>query len=170
MILDDDPTTTPDPQEDPSGWPIVSPGDIVVAEWDWDLAYMGVYLRLEICSRSPYLVREAVLRIDGKGQGSDRVVASRWAKVGPLLPGVRVREEVGISAQGGIGGVSFTSVRASAAVDRVARCRAWLRFMFMMSVPSGDLDRDLNPPGRSGAMPPTARPACQALRLPQWQR
>jgi len=32
-------------------WPVVSPDKIVVAESDWDLAYMGVYLKLEICNR-----------------------------------------------------------------------------------------------------------------------
>jgi hypothetical protein len=97
-----------------SVWPVVTPNQIVIAEYDWDLAYMGVYLRLEICNRSPYLVREAELRIDGKGPGSDRVVTSREVKVGTLFPGVYLHEEVGIGEQGGIGGVSFNSVAAHA--------------------------------------------------------
>jgi hypothetical protein len=95
-------------------WPVVSPDKIVVAESDWDLAYMGVYLRLEICNRSPFLVREAELRIDGRGAATPGVVTSREIKVGPLFPGVYVHEEVGIGAQGGISGVSFDTVAVHA--------------------------------------------------------
>lgn len=101
-------------------WPIVSPGFIRIEEWDWDPHYMGVDLRLEICNRSPYLVREAELRIDGTGPGDPAagvrggVVASRTVKVGPLFPGVFVHENVGLGAQGGITGVGFEPVAARA--------------------------------------------------------
>jgi hypothetical protein len=64
---------------------------------------------------SPYLVREAELRIDGNGQTTQRVVASRVLKVGPLFPGVYVHEEVGIGAREGISGLAFNSVAAHAA-------------------------------------------------------
>ena len=95
-------------------WPSVSPRLIGVAEWDWDPAYMGVYLRLEICNNSPYLVREATLRIDGRGQTVQRVVASRDVRVGPLFPGVYHHEEVGIGDPAGISGVSFDVLAACA--------------------------------------------------------
>jgi hypothetical protein len=114
MILDDNSLSRSGFTEDPVVWPEVSPENIVIAEWDWDLAYMGVYLRLEICNRSPYLVREAEIRIDGCGQTVQRVVTSRQVKVGPLFPGVYVYEEVGIGAREGISGLSFNSVMARA--------------------------------------------------------
>jgi hypothetical protein len=75
---------------------------------------MGVYLRLEICNHSPYLVREATLRIDGFGQTTQKIVTSRVVTVGPLFPGVYVHEEVGVGAPEGISGVSFESVTARA--------------------------------------------------------
>ena len=90
MIQDDNPSLPQESAADPPAWPVVSASDIRIAEWDWDLAYMGVYLRLEICNSSPYLVREATLRIDGRGQTAQRVVATRELKVGPLFPGVYV--------------------------------------------------------------------------------
>ena len=95
-------------------WPVVTPDEIGVPDFHYDLAYMGVLLQIEICNRSSYLVREAELRIDGNAPGSRKVVTSREIKVGPLFPGVYVREEVGIGAQGGISGVSFNSVAAQA--------------------------------------------------------
>jgi hypothetical protein len=112
----DDKSRSPatDLMDNPLDWPVVSPGEIGIAEWDWDLAYMGVYLRLEICNRSPYLVREATLRIDGRGQTTQRVVTSREVTVGPLFPGVYVHEEVGVGAREGISGVSFDLVTALA--------------------------------------------------------
>ncbi len=93
---------------------MVSPSEIAIADWDWDLAYMGVYLRLEICNRSRYLVREATLRIEGQGRGGLGVVTSRLVHMGPLFPGVRVHEEVGVSAQGGIGGIGIETLAAHA--------------------------------------------------------
>jgi hypothetical protein len=114
MIADDDSSSRPGSTEGPVVWPVVSPGTIVIAEWDCDLAYMGFYLRLEICNRSPYLVREAELRIDGFGRGTQRVVTSRAINVGPLLPGEYIHEEVGIGAREGIQGLSFNSVKAQA--------------------------------------------------------
>ncbi len=95
-------------------WPVVSPDEIGIADWAYDLAYMGVYLKLEICNRSPFLVREGELRSDGRGPGSQRGGTSREVKVGPLFPGVYFHEEIGISEQGGIGGVSFNTVAAYA--------------------------------------------------------
>jgi hypothetical protein len=92
----------------------VSPDDIVVPDFGCDLAYMGFNLRVEICNRSPYLVREAELRIDGRGRTVPRVVTSREVRVGPLFPGVIIHEEVGIGAPEGISGVSFHSVAAHA--------------------------------------------------------
>jgi hypothetical protein len=100
--------------DDASAWPAVSPGQIGIAEWDWDLAYMGVYLRLEVRNASPYLVREAELRIDGRGKTTQGIVASRVINVGPLFPGVYVHAEVGIGAPEGISGVSFDPVTARA--------------------------------------------------------
>jgi hypothetical protein len=120
MIIDDDPPSRPDRRQEPSGWPLVSPGHIGVDDYEYDLAYMGVYLRLEILNRSPYLVREATLRVDGLGPGAagttapGGVVTSREIKVGPLFPGVPFREELGIGAPGGITGLSFESVAAQA--------------------------------------------------------
>jgi hypothetical protein len=114
MILDDHSLSRSGSSEIPVVWPEVSPENIVIAEWDWDLAYMGVYLRLEICNRSPYLVRAAEIRIDGCGQTVQRVVTSRQIKVGPLFPGVYVHEEIGIGAREGISGLSFNSVMARA--------------------------------------------------------
>lgn len=114
------PVTTTDRRA--SVWPIVPPGLIRIEEWDWDPHYMGVDLRLEIRNRSPYLVREAELRIDGTGPGDPAagvrggLVASRTVKVGPLFPGVSVRENIGLGAQGGITGVSFEPVAARAVV------------------------------------------------------
>ncbi len=101
-------------------WPTVSPGFIRIEEWDWDPHYMGVDLRLEICNRSPYLVREAELRVNGTGPGDPAagvrggLVASRTIKVGPLFPGVYVHEDIGLGAQGGITGVGFDPVAARA--------------------------------------------------------
>jgi hypothetical protein len=100
--------------DDQSVWPIVSPDDIGVAEFDWDLAYMGVYLRLEICNYSPYLVREAEISVLGYGRGTQRTVTTREIKAGPLFPGVYHHEEVGIGEPGGIGGVGFRSIMAHA--------------------------------------------------------
>jgi hypothetical protein len=97
-----------------SPWPTVSPDDIVVPDFGCDLAYMGFYLRLEVCNHSPYLVREVELRIDGRGQTVPRIVTSREIRVGPLFPGVIVHEEVGIGAREGISGFSFESVAAHA--------------------------------------------------------
>lgn len=116
----DGPVKPKDFREVRAVWPIVSPGFIRIEDWDWDPHYMGVDLRLEICNRSPYLVREAELRIDGTGPGDPAVgirgglVASRTVKVGPLFPGVFVHENVGLGAQGGITGVSFDPVAARA--------------------------------------------------------
>lgn len=45
---------------------------------------------------------------------SDRVVASREVKVGPLFPAAYAHEEVGIGAREGITGLKFTSVSADA--------------------------------------------------------
>jgi hypothetical protein len=120
MTIDDVPPSRPDRRQEPSGWPVVSPDHIGVDDYEYDLAYMGVYLRLEILNRSPYLVREAILRVDALGPGTagatarGGVVASRGIKVGPLFPGVPVREELGIGAPGGITGLSFESVAAQA--------------------------------------------------------
>jgi hypothetical protein len=96
-----------------SDWPVVTPDDIVIADFEYDLAYMGVYLRLEICNISPYLVREAELLIEGRGP-ADRASRTRELKVGPLLPGVRFHAEIGLGAPGGIQGVSFDSLAARA--------------------------------------------------------
>jgi len=114
MTANDNPPSRPDSRNDLAPWPIVSPDEIVIAEWDWDMAYMGVYLKLEICNRSPYLVREAELRIDGRAQGVPGIATSREIRTGPLFPGVFVHEEIGIGARGGIGGVSFNFVSAHA--------------------------------------------------------
>lgn len=120
MAVNDDNSSRPAGPDDPSEWPVVSPNDIGVAELDSDLAYMGLYLKLEIRNNSSYLVREAELRIDGKGPGipgrvTPRGVATtREIKVGPLFPGVYAHEEIGIGAQGGITGVSFDFVTARA--------------------------------------------------------
>jgi hypothetical protein len=117
MAIDDDSTSRPAPPDRakcPSAWPEVSPDKIVVPDFASDLAYMGLYLKLEIVNRSPYLVREAELRIDGRGPGSPRTVTSREVKVGPLFPGVWFHEEVGIGAQGGVTGLRFNSVSAQA--------------------------------------------------------
>ena len=113
-MADDGPSARPDIAGDPLIWPVVTPGNIVIADFEYDLAYMGVYLRLEICNRSPYLVREAELRVDGRGQKVQKIVTSETITVGPLFPGVHVHEEVGIGAQEGISGVAFESVAASA--------------------------------------------------------
>lgn len=106
--------------DEPVEWPVVSPDDIGVPDFEADLAYMGFSLKLKICNSSSYLVREAVLRIDGKGPGIEGqvttkgVVTSRAVKVGPLLPGVYVCEEVGIGAQGGLNGLGFVTLSAQA--------------------------------------------------------
>ena len=95
-MVDDGPSARPGIAGDPLIWPVVTPGNIVIADFEYDLAYMGVYLRLEICNRSPYLVREAQLRVDGRGQTVQKIVTSETITVGPLFPGVHVHEEVGI--------------------------------------------------------------------------
>lgn len=120
MTKDDDPSSRLDPKVGSVGWPVVSPDDIGVPDFEADLAYMGFNLRLKIRNSSSYLVREAALRIDGKGPGipgqatRGGVVTSREVKVGPLLPGVYVCEEVGIGAQGGINGLGFVTLSAQA--------------------------------------------------------
>lgn len=116
----DGPGEPNDPREDRAVWPVVAPSFIRIEEWDWDPHYMGVDLRLEICNRSPYLVREAELRVDGTGPGDPAagvrggLVASRTVKVGPLFPGVYVHEAIELGARGGITGVSFESVAVRA--------------------------------------------------------
>ncbi|HSQ79405.1 MAG TPA: hypothetical protein VLN41_02325 [Candidatus Bathyarchaeia archaeon] len=101
-----------DPDDDPE-WPVVSPNEIGVAEFDADLAYMGYFLKLEICNRSPYLVREATLHIEAQGPGmpgmetTRGVATTRDLTVGPLFPGAYYHEEIGIGARGGITGFSF---------------------------------------------------------------
>ncbi|OGD21508.1 MAG: hypothetical protein A2Y69_09425 [Candidatus Aminicenantes bacterium RBG_13_59_9] len=100
--------------EKPSAWPIVLPDEIGVPDYECDLAYMGFNLRLKICNNSPYLVHRAELRVDGRGPGSWKVVTSREVRVGPLFPGVRTVEEVGIGAQGGITGLGFSCLAAEA--------------------------------------------------------
>jgi hypothetical protein len=82
-----------------------------VPDFHYDLAYMGVYLQLEVCNFSPYLVGEAEVRIDGFAPGTQKVVTSRTVTVGPLLPQILTRAEVGIGAPGGIGGTRFETVR-----------------------------------------------------------
>jgi hypothetical protein len=114
MTLDDDSSVPPGSAKDPSAWPEVSPDKIGVPDFTSDLAYMGFYLKLEIVNGSPYLVREAELRIDGTGPGSRMAVTSREVRVGPLFPGVWFHAEVGIGAQGGITGLIFNSVAAHA--------------------------------------------------------
>jgi hypothetical protein len=120
MIGEDDPASRSNRRQEPSGWPVVSPHHIGVDDYEYDLAYMGVYLRLEIVNRSPYLVREAMLRVDGLGPGGEGavthggVVASKEIRVGPLFPGIPVHEEIGIGAPGGVTGLKFESLEAHA--------------------------------------------------------
>jgi hypothetical protein len=95
---------------DAQPWPVVSPSEVWIAQFDWDLAYMGVYLRLQVCNFSAYLVRETEIRVDALAQATQRVLTSRVLRVGPLLPGVRVHEEVGIGAREPIGGLRFDTV------------------------------------------------------------
>lgn len=120
MIADDPSPPGPGSPPEPSDWPVVPPAYVGVDDYEYDLAYMGVYLRLDICNRSPYLVREATLRVDGLGPGVEGavspkgVVTSREIRVGPLFPGVLFREELGIGAPGGITGLSFETVAADA--------------------------------------------------------
>ena len=113
MAVNDEPSLST-VADDPSAWPVVSPSDIVIPDFDYDLAYMGVSARLEICNRSPYLVRAAEVRVDGIGRTVQKVVTSRFVVVGPLLPGVRVIEEVGVGAREGISGLRFESLAARA--------------------------------------------------------
>jgi len=118
--MTDPPPAGPGSRQAPSGWPVVSPGHVGVDDYEYDLAYMGVYLRLDICNRSPYLVREAVLRIDGLGPGAEGavspkgVVTSREITAGPLFPGVLVRKEIGIGAPGGVTGLRFETIAVDA--------------------------------------------------------
>ena len=44
MTITDNPPLRSGQTRDPSVWPVVSPDEIVIAEWDWDLAYMAVYV------------------------------------------------------------------------------------------------------------------------------
>ena len=90
------------------------PDKIGVADFEYDLAYMGVYVRLKVRNSSPYLVREAELRIDGRGQTVPRVVTSRTVLVGPLFPGEAVPAEEGIGDPAGISGLHFEEVAARA--------------------------------------------------------
>jgi hypothetical protein len=113
MAVNDEPSLS-NVADDPSAWPVVSPSDIGIPDFHYDLAYMGVYVRLEISNGSPYLVREAELRVDGIGKTVQKVVTSRFITVGPLFPGVRVFEEVGIGAREGISGLRFESLAARA--------------------------------------------------------
>ena len=110
----DRPSSDPGSSNDVQPWPVVSPSDVWIAEFDWDLAYMGVYLRLQACNASAYLVREAEIRIDALAQASQSVVTSRLLRVGPLLPGVRVHEEVGIGAREPVGGLRFDTTAVQA--------------------------------------------------------
>jgi len=120
MVVKDDSASQSPHHCRPPEWPVVSPGNIGVPDFKADLAYMGFYLELKIRNSSSYLVREAVLRIDGKGPGIEGqitrngVVPSREVKVGPLFPGVDVVEEVGIGARGGINGLDFITISARA--------------------------------------------------------
>ncbi|MBN1998276.1 hypothetical protein JW935_12025 [candidate division KSB1 bacterium] len=114
MITDDEKSSQSNLSKGPEVWPVVAPEDVRVAEYESDLAYMGFYLKLKIANRSPYLVREAVLRIDGFVGGFHQVNASQEVKVGPLFPEIYVHEEVGIGARGGITGLRFNSVSADA--------------------------------------------------------
>lgn len=120
MVVKDDSASQSPHHCRPPEWPVVSPGNIGVPDFKADLAYMGFYLELKIRNSSSYLVREAVLRIDGKGPGIEGqitrngVVTSREVKVGPLFPGVDVVEEVGIGARGGINGLDFITISARA--------------------------------------------------------
>ncbi len=118
--IDDGASSGRGPGDDTGAWPVISRNDVGIPIVETDLAYMGFYLRMEIKNFSSYLVREAVLRIDGKGPGipgqitPDGVVTSREIKVGPLLPGVFFHEEIGIGARGGINGYSFDTVSVQA--------------------------------------------------------
>lgn len=113
MAVNDEPSLSNAP-DDPSAWPVVSPSAITIPDFDYDLAYMGMNVRLEICNTSPYLVREAELRVDGIGRTTQKVVASRFVVVGPLWPGVAVFEEVGVGAREGISGLHFKPLAARA--------------------------------------------------------
>jgi hypothetical protein len=65
MIIDNDRASRSNFKNDPPAWPQVSADKIGIPDFTSDLAYMGLYLKLEILNNSPYLVREAELRIDG---------------------------------------------------------------------------------------------------------
>jgi hypothetical protein len=111
---EDGPSSPPDEAAGGSGWPTVSADRIGVADFTYDLAYMGVYARLKIRNSSPYLLREAELRIDGRGQTVPKVVTSRTVLVGPLFPGEAVPAEQGIGDRAGISGLHFEEVAARA--------------------------------------------------------
>jgi hypothetical protein len=113
MAVNDEPSLSNAP-DDPSAWPVVSPSDIGIPDFHYDLAYMGVHVRLQICNRSSYLVREAELRVDGLAPGTGRAVTSRYIRVGPLFPGACVEEEVGVGTQGGISGLDFETLATRA--------------------------------------------------------
>lgn len=113
MAVNDEPSLS-NGADDPSAWPVVSPSAIAIPDFDYDLAYMGMNVRLEICNHSPYLVREAELRVDGIGRTTQKVVASRFVVVGPLWPGIAIIEEVGVGAREGISGMHFKPLAARA--------------------------------------------------------
>ena len=111
---DDRPSLSPDGAGRGSVWPTVSPDRIGVADFEYDLAYMGVYVRLKVRNSSPYLVREAELRIDGLGQTRSGIVTSRKVLVGPIFPREDVPAEQGIGDPAGISGLHFEEVAAHA--------------------------------------------------------
>lgn len=114
MTVDSSLPTPPDGGAATTSWPVVSAGRIGVVDFEYDLAYMGVYVRLKVRNSSPHLVREAELRIDAYGQTARRVVTSRKLLVGPLFPGEDVPAEQGIGDRAGVSGLRFEGVAAHA--------------------------------------------------------